>query len=489
VSQAWLQVSAGGCRCGGPGRLKADIRRLCAGYEGKCGSPRITLTSRMGWRVSVIYGEYRRVTAGKREGTRVVVLVHMKDLGLRSAKARRTSRGTSLVSEYIEREIEAMLEKRIGRECLFMPSGRFAIHLAFQLLLSPGNRILMSPLEDDTVFFGALAAGLRPVMAPVSTHDGNIRIDAIDDVTWSTISAVLTGNTYGLPDRVVELSATCGRFGIPLIEDAAHALETEIDGRPIGSFGAVSAFSLSKHFPGRGGVLAFDREVSRQDVARLRDRLMLPRPIGNRVVGLARSAVRASLETLHLMRGLDRARHLTHSVRPVPWRVPLRAPRLERARSSGDLGQFDVWMETAYPDYRMRQRSSHLKRTLGGLRDLGRDREERIAGVLRLRTLDAVAPAVRQGDPLPLLRVPLLIEDRDAVALELRRRGINVYFVYAPPLDEYSGPEFCEPSLSPEAARWWATHILPVDPHDAERVLDLVGKSQIRLTLAAPPSL
>ena len=163
------------------------------------------------------------------------------------------------MSEQIERDIEAVLEARTGRECVFMPSGRFAIHLAFQLLLSPGDRILMSPLEDDTVFFGALAAGLRPVMAPVSTHDGNMRIDAIDDATWSTISAVLTGNTYGLPDRVVELSATCGRFEIPLIEDAAHALETDIDGQPIGSFGAVSAFSLSKHFPGRGGVLALDR--------------------------------------------------------------------------------------------------------------------------------------------------------------------------------------------------------------------------------------
>ena len=102
-------------------------------------------------------------------------------------------------------------------------------------------------------------------------------------------------------------------------------------------------------------------------------------------------------------------------------------------------------------------------------------------------TLDAVAPAAREGDPLPLLRVPLLIEDRDAVALELRRRGINVYFVYAPPLDEYSGPEFCEPSPLPEAARWWAAHILPVDPHDAERVLDLVGRNQIRLTPAGPP--
>ena len=167
--------------------------------------------------------------------------------------------GAGFVSEQIEREIEAVLETRTGRECVFMPSGRFAIHLAFRLLLSPGDRILMSPLEDDTVFFGALAAGLRPVMAPVSTHDGNMRTDAIDDATWSTISAVLTGNTYGLPDRVVELSATCGRWRIPLIEDAAHALETDIDGHPIGSFGAVSAFSFSKHFPGRGGVLAVER--------------------------------------------------------------------------------------------------------------------------------------------------------------------------------------------------------------------------------------
>ena len=167
--------------------------------------------------------------------------------------------------------------------------------------------------------------------------------------------------------------------------------------------------------------------------------------------------------------------------------MPLRSTRLERALSSGDLDQFDPWMKTGYPDYRMRQRSSHLKRTLDGLRDLGRDREERIAGVLRLRALDAVAPATSEGDLLPLLRVPLLVEDRDAVALELRQRGIDVFFVYAPPLDEYSGPEFCEPSPLPEAARWWATHILPVDPYDAERVLDLVGKNQIRLTPAAPP--
>jgi hypothetical protein len=81
-----------------------------------------------------------------------------------------------------------------------------------------------------------------------------------------------------------------------------------------------------------------------------------------------------------------------------------------------------------------------------------------------------------------LLSVPLLIGDRDAVALKLRRRGINVFFVYAPPLDEYAGPEFCEPSPLPEPARWWATHVLPV-----ERILDLVRKNQIRLTCSPAP--
>ena len=99
------------------------------------------------------------------------------------------------------------------------------------------------------------------------------------------------------------------------------------------------------------------------------------------------------------------------------------------------------------------------------------------------------APAVHpdQHQTIPAIRdVPLLIEDRDAAALELRAARINVFFVYAPPLDEYSEPEFCEPTPLPRAARWWATHILPIDPHDAERALDLVRKNQIRLMPAAP---
>jgi hypothetical protein len=60
----------------------------------------------------------------------------------------------------------------------------------------------MSPVNDDVILFVVLAAGLRPMMAPVSADDGNIDPAAVPDATWSTLDGVLTTNLYGLPDRV-----------------------------------------------------------------------------------------------------------------------------------------------------------------------------------------------------------------------------------------------------------------------------------------------
>jgi len=390
---------------------------------------------------------------------------------------------------HVEAEIEAILEARTGRPCAFMPSGRFGLHLAFRLLLSPGDRILMSPLEDDTVFFGALAAGLRPVMAPVSTADGNLRLDAVEPSTWSSLDAVLTANIYGLPDRVVELRQRCDELQIPLIEDAAHALETEVEGRPIGTFGAASVFSLSKHLPGRGGVLSLATPDDVAAASPLRTALLAEKPARRRAADTAKSGVRGVLEAVRLMAAVQRARRSIRRRGLGEWRVPLRASRLRGAVSANNgLEPFDEWMNTAYPDYRMGQRSSGVRRTLAALRDVERDRRERLAGVVRLRELDAVAPGAQAGPPQPLLRVPLLIENRDSVANALHQRGINVYFVYDPPLDEYAGPEFVEPSSAPGAASWWSRHVLPVDPHDAREVVKLVRRKHIRLTAAAPPS-
>ncbi len=389
--------------------------------------------------------------------------------------------------EHLQRDIEALFQARTRRQCLFVPSGRLALHILFRALLRPGDRILMSPLEDDTVFFGALAAGIRPVMAPVSIRDGNIDPEGVSDSVWSSIAAVLTTNMYGLPDQVIELRSRCDRLGIPLIEDAAHALETEVEGGPIGSFGIVSAFSLSKHIAGVGGVVTFATGTLESRIAGLLDELVLARAPARRVGDASRSAVKGLLDACSLGYPARRARQMLHTIKRTTWRIPLQASRLEDALAGRSLDQFDPWMRTAYPDYRMQQRPSGLTSTLASLRDLDRDREKRVEGVLRLRELDAVAPAVREGAARPLLRVPLLIEDRNAVANELTRRGINVYFIYDPPLDDYAGPAFADPSPAPEVARWWARHVLPVDPRHAGRVLEALQTIRVPLRPAAPP--
>jgi hypothetical protein len=386
------------------------------------------------------------------------------------------------VSGHPERDIEAVLSDRTGRECLFVPSGRLALYLAFRTLLAPGDRLLMSPVTDDVVFFVALAAGLRPVIAPLSRRDGNIEPDAVEDATWSDVAGVLTTNLYGLPDPMAALQSRCRRHGVLLIEDAAHAIQSDCDGRPIGAFGDAAAFSLAKHVGGVGGILAFTDPARRPELLRLRDEITVPRPVVRRAGEAARPTVRSVLGALQLRRPILRSREMLGLVERSGHRMPLRAQALRAAGATAPgLDRFEPWVRFDLHGYRMGHPPSSLRRTLARLRGL--DLDPRLEGVLRLQAHEAVAPAVADRPPQPLFRVPLLVENRDTLVADLRRRGIYVDYIYDPPLDDYATKDFAEPSPQQEAAGWWARHVLPVDPLDAGRVLAAAGP---RLQPAAP---
>ena len=61
------------------------------------------------------------------------------------------------------RAIEEFFARRYGPQALYLPSGRLALYLALREWLRLGDRVLMSPVNDDVVFFTVLAAGLVPV--------------------------------------------------------------------------------------------------------------------------------------------------------------------------------------------------------------------------------------------------------------------------------------------------------------------------------------
>jgi dTDP-4-amino-4,6-dideoxygalactose transaminase len=383
------------------------------------------------------------------------------------------------VSRRLEREIEEVMAARLGRPCLFFPSGRLALYVALRTWLSPRERILMSPITDDVIFFVVLAAGLKPVMAPVSSDDGNMDPALVPDEEWARLRGVLTTNLYGLPDRVQELSTRCDRLGIPLIEDAAHAIQTEVDGRLIGTFGTAAVFSLSKHVGARaGGVLAFGDDADRAELERLRDAALVPGGLAGRLIDVGAEIAETFVIRLHLIGPVRRLRRTLRLVERTGYRMPLRAIELRQALAAApSLDAFDSWVRVDRHRYRVQVSTAVLEQGLRRLRNLDADKLRRIEAVERLRGLSTAAPGIRIGEPQPLFRVPLLVHDRAAFIAKLERRILGIGYIYDPPLDDYAAPEFAQPSPAPDTARLWANSVFPVDPLEADAVLRLAVSS------------
>ncbi|MFK4066738.1 DegT/DnrJ/EryC1/StrS family aminotransferase [Streptomyces sp. NPDC029674] len=383
------------------------------------------------------------------------------------------------------------MARRLGRPCVYTPSARLALYLALRHWCRPGARVLMSPVNDDVILFVVLAAGLRPVQAPVSARDGNIDPAAVPEETWRNVDAVLTTNLYGMPDRVVELRRRCNQLGIPLFEDAAHAIGTRVDGQPVGTFGKAAAFSLSKHVAGMaGGFLAVEDERTRRELELLRDELLVPRSLRADLSTTLRPLARSAAHGLHLVRPVWRTMQRLGMLERDTFRMDLHAPRLTRCASEApSLTAYEPWIRVDLHGYRTR----HGALVRGQLRlrtaRLDGDLARRRIGASLLAATTWASPALRDrptdGGPPPLFRVPLLVHDRDILADRLVRHGVVTGYIYDPPLDDYAGAEFVEPSPDPSAARWFAAHALPADPLLARKIINALAKE--RVTPARPP--
>ncbi|WYB36592.1 DegT/DnrJ/EryC1/StrS family aminotransferase [Streptomyces sp. GD-15H] len=381
------------------------------------------------------------------------------------------------------KRLEEVMRGRLSRECVYVPSCRFGLFVALRHWCPPGGRVLMSPVNDDVIFFVVLAAGLRPVQAPLNPLDASIDTDAVPDEVWGSLSAVLTTNLYGNPDPAPGLRSRCDALGIPLFEDGAHAIGSEIGGRPVGAWGDASVFSLSKHVGAQtGGILSLADPGRGAAVREACAELLAPRRMASELTYAVRPYAEASVRRLGLRRAAWAAMGLLGLTEREGIRMPLRPDALADAvRSAPDLAAHDPWVRVDMHDYRLESGPVRLRRVR---RRLGR--------------LDDVLAASRAGTELllstrwarprpdsaaqPLFRVPLLVADRDAAIEALARRGIVVGYLYDPPLDDYAGAVFTDPSPAPEGARWFARHALPVDPLRAREAVEVLERSGARPT-------
>jgi hypothetical protein len=376
--------------------------------------------------------------------------------------------------------IEEFFQRRYGREALYLPSARLGLYLLFRQWLRPGDRLLMSPVNDDVVFFTVLAAGLVPVLAPVDPHSGNIDPAAIDDVTWARLRAVLTTNLYGTPDRVALLEERSRRHGLFLLEDAAHAFDSRDGGRRIGTFGKASVFSLNKFIGIPGGVVTFAQDGERELFARrvpaeLRRFPRFSHETVHRLGALLTSAGVPGRLTGWLGRAYDRA--TPHRERRRGHRMRFTVPEVVHAqKAGGGLDAFNRWVRMDNPAYRTWPLNRSLRMSLHRLEAFESGREDRLEGARKLQELGYAPPDVRLPSDTALLRVPLFVRHREAVIARLAERGLRTEYIYDPPLDLYA-PEFVEALPSPREALIWSRDVLPVNPLRADRFIALVRES------------
>jgi len=377
------------------------------------------------------------------------------------------------------RAIEDFFARRYGRQAMYLPSGRLALYLAFREWLRPGDRVLMSPVNDDVVFFTVLAAGLVPVLGPVDPGTGNIDPAAIDPATWSGLQAVLTTNLYGIPDRMDLLEERCQRHSLLLVEDAAHAIDTHFDGRRIGEFGRVAAYSLTKHVGGVGGVLTFTEPGRRQALARRAAEEIRYRPIPVAIAHRARSLLSTVGASSRPRKWLARLRDRLVSRLPERsgCRIPYEATAVLQAQTEGGgLGRFDQWVRVDNHLYRTWPLRSSLRATERRLEAFEDNRRRRLAGARKLATLGLTPPDLPIAPDTAPFRVPLFVRERDKIVAHFARRGLELDYIYDPSLDVYGRALAERLPAGPGAARW-SRDVLPVDPLRADRFLTLLGES------------
>lgn len=142
---------------------------------------------------------------------------------------------------------------------LFINSATAGLHLTMELLeAGPGDDVLLPSVSFVANANSVAASGARPVFFDVDPHTLNPSIAAIEAALTPRTKAVTVLHYGGQPGEVVAISELCRERGITLIEDAACAVGSSVDGKACGTFGDIGIWSFDSRkiiTTGDGGMI------------------------------------------------------------------------------------------------------------------------------------------------------------------------------------------------------------------------------------------
>ncbi len=161
------------------------------------------------------------------------------------------------------------------RFAVALPSCTSAIHLALVALgVGPGDEVIVPEITWIASAAPVSYVGATPVFADVDPDTWCMSRGSFERCITPRTKAVIPVDLYGYMPAMDELREMARQRGIDVIEDAAEAVGSELNGRRAGSFGDVGVFSFhgSKTLTtGEGGMLVTDSDAMHDARLFLRD--------------------------------------------------------------------------------------------------------------------------------------------------------------------------------------------------------------------------
>ena len=151
-------------------------------------------------------------------------------------------------------------------------TGTAAIHLGLILLgVEEGDEVICQSFTFAASVNPIHYLKATPILVDSEPDTWNINPELLEEAIEDRIKkgkkpkAIILVHLYGMPAKMKEIQEIADRYGIPILEDSAEALGSEIKGKKCGSFGKLGVISFNGNkiitTSGGGALLGNDEDL------------------------------------------------------------------------------------------------------------------------------------------------------------------------------------------------------------------------------------
>jgi dTDP-4-amino-4,6-dideoxygalactose transaminase len=164
-----------------------------------------------------------------------------------------------------ERYCAAFVEKMGGGYADAVATGTVALYIALAALdLPEGSEVMVSPITDPGTISAIILNRLKPRLIDSAPGSYNIGADQFASRIGPNVRAAIIVHSIGQAAPIDAIVDEAKQHGIRIVEDCSQSHGALWNGRPVGSFGDIAAFSTmyrKAHITGASGGVVYSRDL------------------------------------------------------------------------------------------------------------------------------------------------------------------------------------------------------------------------------------